>query len=305
MFSLFIKIHHRIFKITTNSLYVYNILKMELLFEKDCFEYEKEIVIKYIPLEQLYQKHIHDERIHTYHEPIILTKRQVSTMIITSVSDVYSIRAFITREILEYLYSLGNYLALHSAVVVTENNKGILFSGEKNSGKSSMSLASTLCSNAGLVSDDITILYIEDNKIVTEGIFKGINADDQTANILKTGIGKSTNLPAVKERYIINEMFYKKHAQITVACFSCVAKTTKSVCIKRINKKTFYDEFQANLIRTFFGQRMEIEPYFLLDMMDIMFSSTDIYKVKLKDHIIDSHYELKELIYKRKRKNKC
>ncbi len=271
MFSLHVKVHNTKFRILTNSQYVYRILKMELYAIEDSMNVEKEIEIKYIPAELLYEKYIDGGVIHTYHEPIFIDEKGKATMIISSLTDIYSIRAFITREMLGYLYSLGNYLALHSSVIVDENNRGVLFSGEKNAGKSSMSFLGILYANFKLVSDDITILYLENNSIIAEGIFKGINADEKTINILKTGISNTVKLQTIKERYIVRDMFYQKKAYVRLVYFPSVTRNEKSVCYRKATKKTFSDKFRENLIYSFFGKKFEIDSYFLQDFMDMMF----------------------------------
>ena len=134
-----------------------------------------------------------------------------------------------------------------------------------------MSFLGILYANFKLVSDDITILYLENNSIIAEGIFKGINADEKTINILKTGISNTVKLQTIKERYIVRDMFYQKKAYVRLVYFPSVTRNEKSVCYRKATKKTFSDKFRENLIYSFFGKKFEIDSYFLQDFMDMMF----------------------------------
>ena len=84
------------------------------------------------------------------------------------------------------------------------------------------------------------------------------------------------------------------------ALYVCVVANTleKSVCYRKATKKTFSDKFRENLIYSFFGKKFEIDSYFLQDFMDMMFIEADVYRVKLKNNIIDVGNEWKALIKK-------
>ena len=243
MYEIFTTIDDINFQISTNSFYLYEILKMEIAHNDNHLDVSKRIIIEYISTDILYAQYIGQATLQAANFPVCIIDTNISKMIICSLEDVYSVRAFITREILKYLYATGKFLALHASAILTAKNEAVLFSGEKNAGKSSLSMAAVLHGNSKLITDDIAILYKKGKSVIVEGIFKGINADENTSTTFKTGMQKNSTQPAIKDRYIVLDSLHKKYASITAIFFPSVSKRIDVV-------KTKKDSLKFNLTMT-------------------------------------------------------
>lgn len=296
MYSISINIHNNFFKISTNSLYIYKILSVELKnIEGNQADHQLEIEIIYQRPSELYNKYIGCSQITVFNQPIFLFYGKRSTMIISSLDDIYSIRSFITREILDYFYTNLQCIALHSSAICTEIG-GTLFVGEKNVGKSSLSLAGVISHNAKLISDDITLLFVDGGKIYAEGIFKGINANENTISVLKTGLKSSGQTDSSKDRYIPKDGLICCESRIDRICFSRIPKTNKNVAITKIKRNTFDNQVQKNIIKSFFGKRYHMNPYLVTDIVTALYNSTSAYNVELNFNLMVSFDELDERI---------
>ena len=282
------------FKISTNSHYIYQILKLELFIFEPKHPISKEIIIEYIPTDLLYSKHVKDFFLEKQPEPIVLICKDISKIIISSMSDIYSIRAFITREILSTLYKTGKYLALHASVTFINQEKGVLFSGEKNSGKSSLVMAFVLYNQAKLVVDDITILYKKGEKVFCEGIFKGINANETTSDTFRSGVQDDSKCSPIKDRYITSNNNCIKKTPVDIVVFPTVYNKIRKVIITKISQKSFTTNFNNNLIRSYFGKKLNVDKELQYDIIKILSASKSSYRIKLKKGIIDSYTVIKE-----------
>ena len=198
-------------------------------------------------------------------------------------------------QILDYFYTNLYCVALHSSAIYTENG-GTLFVGEKNAGKSSLCLGGIVSYDVKLVSDDITLLFVDSNNVYATGLFKGINANENTISVLKTGMQMLEQSDFIKDRYIPNDSLICKETRIDRICFSRAHKTDKRVVVTKIKKKTFEDQFQRNIIRSFFGKKYHMNPYLVTDIITTLYNTTSVYNVKLNSNLMVSFEELNEII---------
>lgn len=297
MYNINVCIHGDLFKISTNSLYIYKILNIELknIDKSENNNYKCQLEIIYKRPSELYGKYIDGSHITAFNQPIFFERRDKITMIVSSLDDIYSIRSFITREILDYFYTNLYCVALHSSAIYTENG-GTLFVGEKNAGKSSLCLGGIVSYDVKLVSDDITLLFVDSNNVYATGLFKGINANENTISVLKTGMQMLEQSDFIKDRYIPNDPLICKETRIDRICFSRAHKTDKRVVVTKIKKKTFEDQFQRNIIRSFFGKKYHMNPYLVTDIITTLYNTTSVYNVKLNSNLMVSFEELNEII---------
>ena len=64
----------------------------------------------------------------------------------------------------------------------------------------------------------------------------------------------------------------------------------------KIKKKTFEDQFQRNIIRSFFGKKYHMNPYLVTDIITTLYNTTSVYNVKLNSNLMVSFEELNEII---------
>lgn len=296
MYNISVKIHNELFRISTNSLYIYKILSAELKnIEESQADHQLQIEIIYLRPSELYIRYLNSSQISVFNQPIFLFDKKQSTMIISSLEDIYSIRSFITREILDYFYTNLQCIALHSSAICTENG-GTLFVGEKNAGKSSLCLGGVIGHNAKLISDDITLLFMGDDKVYAEGIFKGINANENTISVLKTGLALSEQTDIIKDRYIAKDGLICGESRIDRICFSRIPKASKNVTVSKIKRNTFDIQVQKNIIRSFFGKRYHMNPYLVTDIVTTLYNSASVYNVELNSNLMVSFDKLDERI---------
>ena len=296
MYNISVNIHNELFRISTNSLYIYKILITELKnIEEIQADYQLQIQIIYQRPSELYSRYLNSSQIFVFGQPIFLFEKKKSTMIISSLEDVYSIRSFITREILDYFYTNLQCIALHSSAICTING-GTLFVGEKNAGKSSLCLGGVIGYNAKLISDDITLLFMGDDKVYAAGIFKGINANENTISVLKTGLRLSDQTDIIKDRYIAKDDLICSESRIDRICFTRIPKASDNVTVSKIKRNTFDKQVQRNIIKSFFGKRYQMNPYLVADIVTTLYNSASVYNVELNCNLMVSFDKLDERI---------
>lgn len=92
---------------------------------------------------------------------------------ITTFDNMQPIRVFLNSVVAEVLKD--RCIPIHASTV-SNNEKAFAFSGDKNSGKSTLSISQVLWKDCLFVSDDVTFVGIDNNhNVVCDGIFNGVH----------------------------------------------------------------------------------------------------------------------------------
>lgn len=286
------------FEISTNSMFIYNLLRIELGEIIESNDVERKIAIYMI---EEFPRMIGGEGVvYNNPTPVFIKEKNRDIMLIHSLDDKYMIRSFVLRSILDYLLKTGLFIAVHATTISTDVGDGVLFSGNKNAGKSTLSYYGILHCGYKLVSDDITLLYKEGDSLMAEGVFRGINAGAETRDFLGAGVQIKYKEIGVKERFVVDESFYIKKTKVTSMFFLSNNRSTHGV--KR-QKPFFYRAFgllESNIIKTFFGISLYVNKFFLQEITNLMQQKGLIEYAKLsKDIDISAHgiFGIKEKIY--------
>lgn len=256
------------FEISTNSMFVYNLLRVELGEIIESNDVERKIAIYMV---EEYPRTIGGEGVvYSNHTPVFVKEKDRDIMLIHSLDDKYTIRAFVLRAILDYLLKTGLFIAVHATAISTDAGDGVLFSGNKNAGKSTMSYYGILHCGYKLVSDDITLLYKEGDSLIAEGVFKGINAGAETRDYFGTGVQIKSKQIGVKERFVVDDSFYIKKAKVASVFF---LSNNRSSCGVISQPSLFFKAFgllESNIIKTFSGISLCVNKFFLQEIASLM-----------------------------------
>ncbi|MDR3046777.1 MAG: hypothetical protein LBU51_04065 [Bacteroidales bacterium] len=216
-----LKIFDSILDIEINSDQLYNYLLSEIkhkIKREESIKENKKCKLLIIPPWKLINNVLQEYEIHdnVYIDCVEKTNSN-DTLIASSLSDRYIFKWYISKFIIKILYN--DCIAIHASSVKI-NNKSILFVGNKDSGKSTLSLALLLWENASFVSDDITLLSPNKSKINVTGLFNGLNINNNEVNNIRvcrrSNIYERSNY---KKRLTINDEYTLNDAIIDYIIF--------------------------------------------------------------------------------------
>ena len=127
---------------------------------------------------------------------------------ITSFDNMQPIRVFLNSVVAEVLKD--RCIPIHASTA-SNNGKAFAFSGEKNSGKSTLTISQVLWKDCLLVSDDVTFVGIDNNhNIICDGIFNGVHVFEGEKYIYKNKLfcGKRDSSEYLKKRMIFKPDFF-------------------------------------------------------------------------------------------------
>lgn len=207
LFRIEFPIFKRTINVVTNSKYVLDFL---------CDELKESSVIEDVQLQSTDNGYIEKDTVKTSQGVAIAPGQSISGLInisgvvipflqIMSFDNMQPIRVFLNSVVAEVLKD--NYIPLHVSVVES-NGYAYAFSGEKNAGKSTLSIGHVLWNNCKLISDDITFFGLNDDGVVIcDGIFRGahIFESEKYMYMNKVFLGGRH-----KEEYIKKRILFKK-----------------------------------------------------------------------------------------------
>ena len=182
-------------------------------------------------------------------------KDSISTLITSSLKESYLYKWYISKYVINSLQEKNQIFSIHASCV-NINGKGVLFVGSKDSGKSSLTIASYLWHNARFVSDDITIVYGYSNRLVATGMFNGININNNEIETLRTGIQFEELPSSFKKRLIIKEQYSATETNIDYIVFP--KTNTQKSSIRRISTEKGIKLVQKNYIFKNFSENDEV-----------------------------------------------
>lgn len=120
--------------------------------------------------------------------------------------DFYSVRWAVSTVLAQVIEQTKDIFSLHASCVWLDGVGGVVFVGNKNSGKSSLIATLLARYDARFVSDDTTMIECSGNAVSCFGIFGGLNlVDDNKNRIRRKTYDTNENATTQKSRYVVNK----------------------------------------------------------------------------------------------------
>lgn len=160
-----------------------------------------------------------------------------------------SVRVFVNLVVANVFKDIC--LPLHCSSILMDR-QGIGFVGEKNSGKSTLTIGTILWKDAKLVSDDITFFWIDNGNIRFFGLFNGAHMYENEKYMYKNKIydKKCQKTDMVKKRIIFNDAIIEENAILNQLFFPSIIENEED-CFEIINigKNEKKELIRDNIIR--------------------------------------------------------
>lgn len=203
---------------------------------------------------------------------------------ITTFDNMQPIRVFLNSVVAEVLKD--RCLPIHASAV-SNNEKAFAFSGNKNSGKSTLTISQVLWNNCLFISDDVTFVGIDnDHNVVCDGIFNGAHIFEEEKYIYKNKMfysGRDSS-EYLKRRMIFKSNFIT-HSPIELKVF--LFPTIYNGLEKRIIEPLTINEariaIRNNMIR--FGVRYSEGIY---DTINTICEQTKMFRFQIGENFLES-----------------
>lgn len=225
-------IENEVFNIVTNSSCVKNYLLYELWDATYSNEFTPELCDGYIevrPQQSEYGQFIFSE--HNVINGINGNKRLLQLF---SLKSMQPIRIFINHII--SIRFVDRRIPIHASTICLDN-KGIMFCGIKNSGKSSLSLAGVLWHNCKFLTDDISFIDFKGEGNVCS-VLKGIHIGCEEISLIKNKFLIKNDFlrsPERKDRIILNKDYCCKKQKINHIFFPILQNESKHFSVFKLS----------------------------------------------------------------------
>ncbi len=220
------------FHIVTNSSCVKNYLLHELWDATCSNEFTPDLCDGYIEIRP--QQSEYGQFAFSEHNVINGINGKKRLLQLFSLKSMQPIRIFVNHIISIRL--VDRRIPIHASTICLDN-KGIMFCGIKNSGKSSLSLASVLWHNCKFLTDDISFIDVKDDNDVCS-VLRGIHIGCGEISLIKNKflIKKDfLSTPERKDRIILNKDYCCKKQKINHIVFPILQNESKYFSVFKLS----------------------------------------------------------------------
>ena len=216
MYQLYFKFINKTFLLETNSLIIFNILKMEL-WPSESNNYVQKLRIIYVgsgfAIDNVYDNYVAMTDIQ--HIVGYDKKEHCECLFVTQASTIQPVRNFIAAMVCSNYKEDKNFLVLHASCI-TKKNHGILILGKKHSGKTTLSLEMIANYNYHLVTDDLSFLVLRGSSVYCYSLFKGLHLNNETFDYFNGFSSDIYNVDSPKTRYYVKNVMNRSRVSYLI-----------------------------------------------------------------------------------------
>ncbi|MBR6509891.1 MAG: hypothetical protein IKT38_04730 [Clostridia bacterium] len=256
MYQLYFKFINETFMLETNSLNIFNILKIEL-WPSESINYVKKCKIVYVGSSFQFDN-VYDNPIETIGTQNIVgfdRKEMCECLFINQASTIQPVRNFLASVVCSYYKENKNFFVLHASCVM-KNKNAVLLLGKKHSGKTTLSLEMISNYEYKLVADDLSFIVLRGKKVYCYSLFKGIHLNDETFDYYSGFYSNIYNVDSEKTRYYVKKV--KNKCIVTHIILSAVSEVLEKPFLEENNLKKQMNIINDNYINFTDDKRLTI-----------------------------------------------
>lgn len=218
--------------------------------------------------------------------------KEIPILQIFSFDNMQPVRVFTNYIVAKQLSEIC--LPIHASSI-SINDMAVSFMGNKNSGKSTLSISNVLWHDSKFISDDITFLFQRNDKIVADGLFNGAHVFDSEKYIYKNKMfikNRDAN-EYIKRRLFFNKNYVSDEKPLHMIIINEINDTNTGFSFKRLEADQAIQKLRNNVIRFANIHYQQFDELLLL-----LANQCSVYVVSTGNNFIESAQQIYNLIIK-------